>query len=90
MARDLRRVSLPVDWAGPSHLYNPNDSCPCYHPDVFPDAQGECTVCLEPGWALDEILPGVGQWEKGQLSEASWSQPLYHLSKEAELYTEHN
>jgi hypothetical protein len=57
MAGDLRYVSLPVDWAGPSHLYSLNDSS-SYHSDVPPDAQGECNIYPQPGSALDEILQG--------------------------------
>lgn len=50
MARGLRCVSLPVDWAGPSHLYNLNDSVPCCHSDTFPDAHGECNIRPNLAW----------------------------------------
>lgn len=53
-----------------------------YHSDVFPDAQGECHVYPQPGWALGEILQGVYQCKHGQPLERF----LGHvIPKESEL-----
>lgn len=89
MARGLRYVSLPIDWAGPSYLYNLNDSFPCCHSDTFPDAHGECNILPNLAWhwmKFSKVFVSVKMVSLWRLL----GHVLRVTSKEAELYTSQN